>query len=50
MEKKLLSLKIMYYQKNEMQAEYIKGVSRFYELVRITEEESQKMISSSNKE
>ena len=46
MEKKLLSLKIMYYQKNDMQEEYVKGVSRFYELVRITEEESQKMISN----
>ena len=33
MEKKLLSLKIMYYQKNDMREEYVKGVSRFYELV-----------------
>lgn len=46
MEKKLLSLKIMYYQKNDMREEYVKGVSRFYELVRITEEESRKMISN----
>ena len=46
MEKKLLSLKIMYYQKNDMREEYVKGVSRFYELVRMTEEESRKMISN----
>lgn len=46
MGKKLLSLKIMYYQKNDMREEYVKGVSRFYELVRITEEESRKMISN----
>lgn len=46
MERKLVSLKMIFYKKNGQQEKYLETAGRFYELAMLMEKESRKMISN----